>query len=85
MFNSNLKSEKYLAYTLRFFTYPWGSAYPRLGTAGLDHCEKSHKINLPDCISEVIRPESNSTKGQEPCPSRCDGLSIKEIDLKLID
>jgi len=30
------KSEKYLAYPLRFHMYPWGYAYPRLGTAGVE-------------------------------------------------
>ena len=33
IFNENLK----LPYPLRFLTYPYGYAYPRLGTADLDH------------------------------------------------
>ncbi len=31
--NLRVKNIKYLAYPLRFHTYPWGYAYPRLGTA----------------------------------------------------
>jgi hypothetical protein len=30
-------TDENLAYPLRFLTYPWGFAYPRLGTAGLYH------------------------------------------------
>ena len=35
-FIENLSVILELAYPLRFFTYPWGYAYPRLRTAGLE-------------------------------------------------
>ena len=82
-FIENLSVILELAYPLRFFMYPWGYAYPRLGTAALEHVKYNYfGIFNYKCIPRVYMipfkssmPMKIKSISQE-CKSKTDLLGL---------